>query len=283
MLEGRGPLSGPRSLLRLMDDLPPVLESPPAPPPPPAMSLAARLLNIFAIPGEVFEVVKASRISVGNWLLPMVLSGAVLGLTAAVVISQPSIQRQMQDRFDQQVKTLQQEVKAGKMKQADLDRTVAVTRAITAPPVLRALVGAGGTVAGVARVFWWAFVLWLLARLFLKVRLNYFKALEVSGLALMIGVLGGVVMLLLMVNLPKLFAAPGLASAVIDFDPVSKTPLLLVTANVFSFWLIGVLAVGLARLTRVPFLRAAWFVFAFWLMQESVLIMLGGALGQFAL
>jgi hypothetical protein len=33
----------------------------------------------------------------------------------------------------------------------------------------------------------------------------------------------------------------------------------------------------------VPFLRAAWFVFAFWLMQQSVVIMLGGALGQFAL
>jgi hypothetical protein len=266
-----------------MEELPPVLESPPEPPPPPAMSLAARMLNVFAIPGEVFEVVKASRVSIANWLLPMLLSGVVLALMGVVVVSQPAMQKQMHERFEQQVKSLQQEVSAGKMKQAEVDRTVAVTRAIIAPPVLRGLFGAGGAVLGVARVFWWAFVVWLLGRLFLKIRLSYFKTLEVSGLALMIAVLGGVVMLLLMVNLPKLFAAPGLATAVSDFDPLRKTPLLLATTNVFSFWLIGVLSVGLARLARVPFLRAAWFVFAFWLIQESILIMVAGALGQFAL
>ena len=247
------------------------------------MSLAARLLNVFAIPGEVFEVVKASRVSTGNWLLPMLLSGVVLALTGMVVISQPAVQKQMHERFEQQVKALQQEVKAGKMKQAEVDRTVAVTRTIIAPPVLRGLFLAGGAVLGVARVFWWAFVLWLLGRLFLKVRLNYFKTLEVAGLGLMIGVLGGVVMLLLMLNLPKLFAAPGLGLAASDFDPLRQSPLLLAVANVFSFWLIGVFAVGLARLARVPFFRTAWFVFAFWLIQESILILVGGALGQFAL
>jgi hypothetical protein len=99
----------------------------------------------------------------------------------------------------------------------------------------------------------------------------------------MIGVLGGLVTLLLMVNLPKLFAAPGLTQAVSDFDPLGKSPLLLAAANIFSFWFIGVLSVGLGRLARVPSLRAAWFVFAFWLLQESLLILLGGALGQFAL
>jgi hypothetical protein len=247
------------------------------------MSLAARLLNVFAVPGEVFDVVNASRISIANWLLPMFLSGAVLALMAVVIVSQPAMQKQMHDRFDQQVKVLQEEVKAGKMKQADLDRTVALTRAIIAPPVLRVLAGGLASMFGVARVFWWALVLWLLGRRFLKGRLDYFKTLEVSGLALMIGVLGGVVKLLLMVNLPKLFSTPGLAQAVSDFDPLSKSPLLLATANVFSFWFIGVLSIGLARLARVPFFRAAWFVFAFWLLQESVLVLLGGALGQFAL
>ena len=43
---------------------------------------------------------------------------------------------------------------------------------------------------GFARVFWWAFILWLLGRLFLKVRFGYPKALEVAGLGLMISVLG---------------------------------------------------------------------------------------------
>ena len=70
---------------------------------------------------------------------------------------------------------------------------------------------------------------------------------------------------------------------VADFDVARKSPLLLGAANLFSFWLVGVLSVGLAKLAGVPFLRAAWFVFAVWVIQESCLMLLGGALGQFAL
>jgi hypothetical protein len=144
-----------------------------------------------------------------------------------------------------------------------------------------------GSVAAVlialVRVFWWASILWLLGRLFLKVRFGYLKALEVAGLALMISVLGWIVRLLLLVNVSKLFATPGLALGTGDFDPARQSLLLLGAANVFSFWLIGVLSVGLAKLAGVPFLRAAWFVFAFWVIQESCLMLLGGALGQFAL
>jgi hypothetical protein len=86
-----------------------------------------------------------------------------------------------------------------------------------------------------------------------------------------------------MVNLPTLFATPNLALAVSDFDASKKSPLLLGADNVFSFWFVGVLSVGLAKLASVPFLRAAWFVFAFWLIQQSLFMLLAGVLGQFAL
>ena len=151
------------------------------------------------------------------------------------------------------------------------------------PATLKVLGGMAAALVGVARVFWWAFVLWLLGRLFLKVRFGYLKTLEVAGLGLMISVLGAMVMLLLMVNLPRLFATPSLALAVSDFDASRKSHLLLGAANVFSFWLVGVLSVGLAKLAGVPFLRAAWFVFAAWLIQESFLMLVAGVLGQFTL
>ena len=264
-----------------MEESPPVLESPPDAPPPPAMSLAARLLNVFAIPGEVFMGVKASRLSIGNWLVPALLS-AVVGVVAAIdIVSQPVMQRQMHDLTERQAKVMAEQVKAGKVKQADVDRALAVTRAIIAPATLKILGSIAAALVGVARVFWWAFVLWLLGRLFLKVRFGYLKALEVAGLGLMISVLGTVVTLLLMVNLPRMFATPNLALS--DFDATSKGPLLLGAANVFSFWLVGVFSVGLAKLAGVPFLRAAWFVFGFWLIQESFFMLVGGVLGQFVL
>jgi len=264
-----------------MEEPLPVPESPPEAPPPPAISLAARLLNVFAIPGEVFAGVRASRISIGNWLVPALLLAVVGVVTAVVVVSQPAFQRQIHDLTEQQAKALDQQVKAGKVKQPYADRALALTRAITTPASLKSLFSVGAAVAGVARVFWWALVLWLLGRLFLKVRFAYPKALEVAGLGLMINILGAVVMLLLMVNLPRLFSSPSLAFAVSDFDASRQSPLLLGAANVFSLWLLGVLSVGLAKLAGVPFLRAAWLVFAAWAIQQSLFLLGAGVLVQF--
>ena len=80
-----------------MEEPLPVLETPPDAPQPRAMCFAARLLNVFATPGEVFEGVKASRFCVGNWLLPALLSAVVGVLTVIVILSQPSIQRQVRE------------------------------------------------------------------------------------------------------------------------------------------------------------------------------------------
>ena len=245
------------------------------------MSLAARLLNVFAIPGEVFEVVRASRVSIGNCLLPMFLLAIVGALTAIAILSQPAIQKPMREGFDQQIKALGQQVKAGKLKQADADRDMALARFIIAPLTLNLLGGAAGAAIGAARAFWWAFVLWILGRKFLKARISYVKTLEVASLALMISVLGGIVPLLLMVDLPRLFAGSGLQPVVSDFEALAKNPLFPVVLTVFAFWMVGVLSVGLARLARVPFFRAGWFVLAFWIMQDSTLALFGGMLGQF--
>ena len=61
------------------------------------MSLAARLLNVFAVPGEVFTEVKASRVCIGNWLVPALLSALVAVLTVVLIVSQPAFQQQMHD------------------------------------------------------------------------------------------------------------------------------------------------------------------------------------------
>jgi hypothetical protein len=246
------------------------------------MSFAARLLNVFAIPGEVFASVKARRFSLANWLVPALLSAAVGVFTVLVFVSQPAFQRQIQDLVERQAKGLDQQVKAGKVKQADADRAMALTRAVTTPPVLKLLGSVAAALASGIRIFWWAFLLWLLGRVFLKVRFGYLKTLEVAGLGLMINVLGTIVILLLMVKLPTLFSGSGAALAISDFDAARKSPLLLGAANVFSFWLMGVFSVGLAKLANVPFLRAAWFVFATWVIQESLLALAAGVFLQFA-
>jgi hypothetical protein len=130
----------------------------------------------------------------------------------------------------------------------------------------------------VIRVLWWAFVLRLLGQLFLRVRLGYGKMLEVAGLGTMISVLGTIVTLLLTIKVAGASPTAGLGLVVSDFDATRKSPLVLAALSAFSFWLVAVMSVGLARLAGVPFLRAAWLVFAAWLLQESFFNLLG--LGQ---
>jgi hypothetical protein len=258
-----------------MEEAPPIPEPTPAPVPPPSTSLAARLLNIFAVPGEVFEEVKTTPFKAGNWVVPMLLSVVVGVISALIIFSQPTIQQKLREK---QEKVLAKQVQAGKMSQADVDKALDM---LSNPLILKLAGGVGAVVASVVRVFWWGLALWLLGRWFLKAQFGYLKALEVSGLAMVISVLGAIVSLLLIVNLGRLFATPSLALVLNDFDDTQKGHLFLGAANVFAFWQIAVTALGLAKLAGVPFFRAALLVFTFWFLQVSLFIVSG--LGSLAL
>ena len=244
-----------------MDEPLPALESPPQASPP-AMSLAARLWNVWAIPGEVCAGVKAGRSSIGNWLVPALLSAVVGTLAAIAILSQPVIQQQMRE---QQAKLMAKQVQAGTLTSAQADQMLALVEKLMVPIAVIVTV-----VASVVRVLWWALVLRLLGQMFLKVKLGSSKMLEVAGLGTMISVLGAIVTLLLTVKFGT-FETPGLRFVVDDFEAARKSQLALGAATAFSFWLAGVMSVGLARLGDVPFLRAAWLVFAYWVLQETLL------------
>ena len=242
------------------------------------MSLAARLLNVFAIPGDVFEEIKAAPHAAANWLVPALIASVVGAVSAFLMFSQPTIQQQLREK---QERLMEQQVKAGKMTRAQADQALAVAERFTGPTMMKVFGTFGAVGASFARVFWWALVLWLLSRWFLKVHINYLKAAEIAGLAGMIATLGAIVTLLLVVNLGKLFSTPSLALTIGDFDEKNKSHLLLGTVNVFNFWLIGVLASGLGRLAGVPFVRAALPVLGYWIAWSLVLILIG--LGTLAL
>src|SRR5437899_5129613 len=140
-----------------MEPPPPILEPQPAAPKPPTTSLAARLLNVFAIPGDVFEEVRAMPNSVANWLAPVVLSSLVGVISAIVIFSQPAIQQQVRE---QQAKKMEDWVKAGRMTQAQADQAAAMAEKFTGPTMLKIFGGIGAVFVSFARVFGWALALW---------------------------------------------------------------------------------------------------------------------------
>jgi hypothetical protein len=206
--------------------------------------------------------------------VPAVLAAIVGVLSALVIFSQPAVQKQFRERQD---KLLQQGSTAAKMTAQER----AVVERMTSPPVLKAVGSAGAAIGSFGNVLWWGFILWFLARSLLRVQVSFAKALEVAGLAMMINVLGGIVAMLLIVHVGRVGATPSLALLVKDFDATRKGDLFAAAANVFSVWVVLVRSIGLAKLAGVPYLRAAWAVFTFWILEQSFLILSG--IGQWAM
>jgi len=236
-------------------------------------------MNVFAAPSEVFDEVKRRPPLVSNWLVPALLFVLIGSVSAFVIFSRPGIQQQLRE---QQTKKMDELVKAGKMSQADADRAQEVMEKFTGPAMMTAFGVAFAGIGGFVRLFWWALLLWLAARWGLKRNPGYMKMLEVAGLASMVVVLGAVVTLVLTAVSGRLFMTPSLALLVSDFDVSRKTHLLLAAANAFYIWQVIVFAVGLAKLTDVPFGRALPLALACYVVQELLFIFCPG-MGQMAI
>ena len=238
------------------------------------MSLPARLLNVFAVPGQVFEELSTAPTLMSNWLVPAVLAALVGIISAIVLLSQPAFQKQFQER---QTRVMEQATKAGRLTAQERNLLDQMMR----PAVLKVIGAAVAAVGSFVNVLWWGFVLWLLARILLRLPVPFGRSMEVAGLAMMINVLGGVVLLALLSNLGQAGPAPSLSLLTKDANAAGTSRSLAIVVNVFSIWVVMVRAIGLAKLTGTSYFRAGWAVFTFWLMEQSLLILIGLGQGSF--
>jgi len=260
-----------------MEPIPPTPEPQPVEPVP-ATSLAGKLLNVFAAPGDVFGEIKAAPARAAHWLVPVLLYAGVGVIAVCILFAQPAIQQTI---HEQQVKALDKQVQQGKMTQAQEDQTLQMMDRFVGPTMLAVVGSVSMVIYSFGSVFWWALVLWLLGRWFLKARFGYLKAVEVAGLASVILVLGLVIGTLLAVILGRFYAGPSLALLVSDFDPTRRVHLLLGAANIVYFWHTAVLGVGLAKVSGGSMGKALLVLFTYWILAELLLVAVG--LGQWAL
>ena len=255
-----------------MDEPPPVPESTPTTPAALKMSLMARLLNIFATPGEVFDQVRAARPSVANWLVPASFSAVVGVLASILIFSQPAIVQQI---HEQQAKVFDAQVKAGKMTQAQADEAVAAAEKFSGPTVLKFFGSIGAVFGSFASLFWWALLIWLIGRFALKAELGFMKVLEVAGLASAISVLEALLKMLLVFGLSNPLASPSLALLIENPDPQNKLFMLLSLLNIMTIWVLVVRSIGLAKLTGVTFGKVAVWVFGVWALLSGLVLGFG--------
>jgi len=256
-----------------MEQPPPMQETPPpAAPKEPTMSLAARLMNVFAIPGDVFEEVKSAQNRVGNWLVP-VLIGCLVGVISIIVVfSQPAIKQQMREKQSAAMaKKFDEMVKANKMTREQADRQIEALEKFMGPTMMMISGSMTIVVWSFGRLFFWSLVLWLVGRWLLKAHFKYMKTAEIVGLATMIGVLGVIVKTLLQVNFSNPAASPSLALTVGEFDEKNIVHMMLAMLNLFDLWEVCVLGAGLARLAGATWTRATLPVLLVWMFVSAAL------------
>ncbi len=257
-----------------VDPILPTPEPPPVAPPAATMSLAGRLTNVLAAPGDIFDEVKNSRPAPANWIVPAILLIVVSWVSAWLIFSQATIRQQLTEMAD---KAIDKQVEKGRLKGAQADEARQAAEKMTG---LSFTIGAAmGPVFGAfASPFWWGLILWLSGTKALKGNFSYMKAVEVAGLANMIMILETVVRTLLILMTGNLFAAPSLALVVKDFDPQNTLHSLLAVVNIMLFWVLMVRSFGLARLSGVSVGKAAAWVFGIWAAYTGLLLGLGAAL-----
>jgi Yip1 domain len=225
---------------------------------PAATSLVAKLFDMLASPGEVFDEVLATPPRLANWLVPTVL----VALASLILLRAASTERVPAAAASQTIEAqaATSEAAAGQAEPGSLDWQR-----------LSMLATLAGTFAG---TFWSAFLLWLIGCAFLRTRFSYLKTLEVVALAGMIVALGAVVTALLIGASGNPDARPALSFFVRRLPSTSHARLFLDAFNFFHLWTATVLALGLSRLSGVSFKESAFWVFGYWFVARLALILL---------
>lgn len=234
-------------------------ESAPSEAPQPTTPLVARLANVLAAPGELFEELRSRPVVHANWLVPALLFILSSWVAAALLISSDSIRQQLSQLATQ---AIEEQVRAGKIQPAQAD---AAREAAGKWAVFGAAIGmtAGPVFGAFISPFGWGLIIWLGVKV-LKCATPFMKAVEFAGLANTVLVLEPIVRALLVLGLGNVLASPSLALLVRDFNPQNTVHGILSAFNLIILWAVAVKAIGLAKLASAQFAKAAVWAFGMW-------------------
>jgi len=260
---------------------PPVLEPEPqdarSESTPPLFTVWARMVNVFGVPGQVFDDLLRSRPHPAHWWLPAAL-GFWIGVVATWWAWEGPALRQLWLMRHRAI--WEARVEAGLLDRASAEERLArAERTLESPWFRSSVVLEGGLQSGL-RFLVWAGVGWALARWAWRRKVPWSRCCEVSGLASLIGLLGDVVSLLLLVpggDFPAAASSEGEA-----LSPVIERWLWMVgfVQSLLAFWHMAVLGLGMSKLTGLDWVRVLWWLVGLRLIWMVVAGLVGLGLGM---
>ena len=234
------------------------------------MSFTEKLTNIFVAPGELYENVRQTPNTISNWLVPMIIFIAVAILMSQLVLQNPSLADQLGSEIKKQ---FDQSIEQGKMTSEQAEQAYQYAR----PGSMWFRLAQIGGIAIGSPIFLalLALVYWLLGKWGMNGTAPYPKVVEVIGLTFFISTLEIIVSTLLQFATDSIFATPSLAAFVSDFDLQNKFHLVMSKINIFTFWDLTVVSIGLSKLFQRDLPKVLVLVFALWIVWSIFSILTG--------
>ncbi|MEW5799981.1 MAG: YIP1 family protein [Bacteroidota bacterium] len=212
----------------------------------PELSFTDKFVGILSSPGEVFQSVVSTDPKASNWVIPFILTILFSIVFTFVVFNQPAIQDEMSAT---QMKQFEKNVAEGKMTQEQADQAMQFSKPGSTMFMVFGVIGVVFVLA--FALFVYTLVYWLIGKVAFKSTIPYGKVLEIYGLAWYIMPISTLITMVLVVAMGSLYAQPGGALFISDFDPENKVHKLLLALNVLEFWILYVTGVGLSKVWNV--------------------------------
>lgn len=243
------------------------------------MSFTDRLINIYAAPGELFDNVRLTGKTPSNWAIPLILFILIAIGLSQLVLNNPSLNDQLSTMIS---KRFEESIAKQNMTPEQVEQARKAYDSFARPGSMWFTVSQIGGIAIMTPIALFAISLiyWLIGKTAMSAQAPYGKVVEVIGLTFFIGIAEQVVTTLLMVVLDNIHATPGAALAVLaQFNPEDKLHLALAKLNVFTFWDLSVVSIGLSRLFQRDLPKVLVLVFALWILWSVATVLAGIKMG----
>ena len=235
------------------------------------MSFSEKITNIYASPGELFDNVRLTPRTNSNWVIPWIIFAIVAVILGQIVVNNASLADQLGTVIK---KGFEKQVQEGKLSQEQADQTY--ERFAKPGSMMFTISQVVATILGpLIGIFVLGLAYWLLGKTAMKATSPYMKVVEVIGLTLFIGLLEQIVTTILMVAMDSITATPSLGIFVSSFDMENKLHILLSKINIFTFWSLAVVSIGLSKLFQRDFAKVLVLVAALWVLWTAVTITTG--------
>ena len=239
---------------------------------PPPSSFISRASNVFASPGEVFSELAVQPVQTTSWLIPLILMMVMMVGTSAFLLTNDTLRNQV---LEKQHEAVQKMVDQGKLTQEQADKQLEMMEGSKLVLIFGSI-----TTFGMSIVVFFAvpLVVWLAGMMLMQYHGGYFKIVEMFGLTVPIGFLGGIVTVFLMNIFMTMYASPsGWLLIMQSYDPKNFLHNILSAINIFTLWQVALLGLGLSKLSGKSTGTGMGVAFGLWAVVVLVIVGISSA------